>query len=73
MTKDNVFTLLVKAKEDSISDVKEVKEIVLKKKTGAKSQSGKFLMVIHLKMIGMLFNVVHDQVQKTKRKKHIWA
>lgn len=31
MTKDNVFTLLVKAKEDSISDVKEVKEIVLKK------------------------------------------
>ena len=70
MTKDNVFTLLVKAKEDSISDVKEVKEIVLKK-TGAKSQSGKFLMVIHLKMIGMLFNVVHDQVQKTKRKKHI--
>ena len=31
MTKDNVFTLLVKAKEDFISDVKEVKEIVLKK------------------------------------------
>lgn len=31
MTKDNVFTLLVKAKEHSISDVKEVKEIVLKK------------------------------------------
>ena len=28
-------------------------------------------MVIHLKMIGMLFNVVHDQVQKTKRKKHL--
>ena len=28
MTKDNVFTLLVKAKEHSISDVKEVKEIV---------------------------------------------
>ena len=26
-------------------------------------------MVIHLKMIGMLFNVVHDQVQKTKKEK----
>lgn len=32
MTKDNVFTLLVKSKEDSISYVKEVKEIVLKKR-----------------------------------------
>lgn len=31
MTKDNVFTILVKAKEHSISDVKEVKEIVKKK------------------------------------------
>ena len=41
MTKDNVFTLLVKAKEDSISDVKEVKEIVKKKKNRSEISIGK--------------------------------